>query len=352
LPEPNAAELLDAARWTCQDLNRFGITSAHEADLRLASQLVTWRTLRNEGALSLRINFFLYVVRANYWEHDTAGGHLFDAGVGTGFGDEWLRIGPLCIGVDGSGLGQTAALFEPYANDANGAYRGSVRMTQPELDALCLKAHAAGHQIAAVAIGERGIEMALDAIEKAVRSAPRANHRHRLEHAYLWTVDQIRRAAALGVVHNSGGPPLLQAYGVDSTIGAWGAERAQRGFPFRSLLDAGIVVTGGSDAPSKIVDNADPLKGIDCLVTRRLDPHRDAPVLNAAERVSVLEAIRMYTFNSAYTTFEEQLKGSLEVGKLADLTVLSGDILSVDPESIRELHAVMTVVDGRAVFEA
>jgi predicted amidohydrolase YtcJ len=291
-------------------------------------------------------------VRATRWESETAGGLLFDAGLRTGFGDEWLRIGPLCIGVDGSGLGQTAALFEPYANDPKGEYRGSVRMSQEELDAFCLKAHRAGFQIAAVAIGERGIEMAIDAIERAVQAAPRPNHRHRLEHAYLWTPEQIRRAAALGLVHNTGGPPMLQAYGVDSTIGAWGEARANRGFPFRSLLDAGIVVTGGSDAPSKIVDNADPIKGIDCLVTRRLEPRSDAPVLNPDERVSVLEAIRMYTWNSAYATFEEQLKGSLEVGKLADLVVLSDDILSIDPEEIRSLRTVMTVLDGRIVYQA
>ncbi|MBI2985563.1 MAG: amidohydrolase [Deltaproteobacteria bacterium] len=347
LPKPTEDDLYEGARWTCSELNRFGITSAHEADLKFAIQLRAWQRLREAGELRLRVNFLLYTVRANFWESDTAGGRLFEAGIRTGFGDEWLRLGPICIGVDGSGLGQTAALFEPYANDPRGEYRGSVRMTQEELDAFCLKVHAAGCQIAAVAIGERGIEMAIEAIGKAVSAVPRENHRHRLEHGYLWNAGQIRRAAALGLVHNSGGPPLLQAYGVDSTIGAWGPQRALRGFPFRSLLDAGLIVTGGSDAP---VAAPDPMKGIDCLVTRRLDPRPDAPVLNPAERVSVLQAVRMYTYNGAYSSFEEHLKGSLEVGKLADLAVLSEDILRIDPEEVRHLRTIMTVLDGKVVY--
>ena len=191
--------------------------------------------------------------------------------------------------------------------------------------------------------------MAIEGREKAGSAAPRKNHRHRLEHGYLWTGDQIRRAAALGLVHNTGGPPLLQAYGVDSTIGAWGPERALRGFPFRSLLDAGLIVTGGSDAP---VVGPDPMQGIDCLVTRRLEPRPDAPVLNPAERVSVLQAIRMYTYNGAYSSFEEHLKGSLEVGKLADLALLSEDILRLNAEEIRHVRAIMTILNGKVVCRA
>ena len=103
---------------------------------------------------------------------------------------------------------------------------------------------------------------------------------------------------------------------------------------------------------SSLLAGPDPMQGIDCLVTRRLEPRPDAPVLNPAERVSVLQAIRMYTYNGAYSSFEEHLKGSLEVGKLADLALLSEDILRLNAEEIRHVRAIMTILNGKVVCRA
>ena len=113
-------------------------------------------------------------------------------------------------------------------------------------------------------------------------------------------------------------------------------------------MELGIVVSGGSDWP---VATLDPMVGLHALVTRRLEPLDDGDVLNPDEAVSVLDAVRTYTYNGAYTAFEEDQKGSLEEGKLADIAVLSGDILGIPPDAIRELTAVMTMVDGRIVHE-
>ena len=155
----------------------------------------------------------------------------------------------------------------------------------------------------------------------------------------------MRRCAKLGVIWNTQ-PPLLQAYGRRSTIDAWGPTRARHGFPFRAALQAGILISGGSDAP---VTTADPLVGLDCLLTHRLGPDGDA--LNEKQTVSLGEALRIYTYNSAYSCGEENLKGSLETGKLADLVVLSGDLEEAAPAHVRQLRVDLTMIDGKLVYE-
>jgi predicted amidohydrolase YtcJ len=212
---------------------------------------------------------------------------------------------------------------------------------------FCLAAHKAGFQIAAIPHGDHAITVTLDAIEKAMRAYPRPDPRHRLEHAYLWNAATIEKAAQLEVIYN-GQPPILDVLGEACTLEPWGAERSQYAFPFRSLMERGVICSGGSDMP---IVTSDPMLGIDCLVNRRLDLRPGGAVLNPAERLSVLEAIRVYTLNGAYAHFEERSKGSIEPGKLADLAVLSRDILSVPTEELRELSVDLTVVDGRVVHD-
>ena len=332
----------------CDRMNALGITTAFEAAYRAPEQLLAWQTLRANGDLNLRVNLVTYPVYLNYWDSNGPGGHLFDAGVQTGFGDPWLRVGALCIGIDGTGLGRTAALLEPYADDPNTCFSGMLRVSPEQLVEFCRKGHNGGWQLALVAMGDRGIQVSLDAIAEAT-NLPQAGqlrlHRHRLEHAYLWNPELIQRCAKLGLMWNTQ-PPLLQAYGRRSTIDAWGQARAQHGFPFREALEAGILISGGSDAP---VTTADPLVGLDCLLTHRLEPEGTA--LNAEQTVGLAEALRIYTYNGAYACGEEGLKGSLEAGKLADLVVLSGDLEEAAPAHVRQLRVDLTMVDGKVVYE-
>ena len=348
IPKPTLEELVQGYEWVCQYLNRLGITSADEAAIRAARELQAWQLLRERGRLSARIYLNLYPVYGTGWDKNSTAYSIFHSGLYTGFGDDWLRLGPVVIGIDGGVQGQTAALFEPYSNDASGTYRGSFRVSAEMADEFCLEAHRAGFQIAAIPHGDRAISITLDALEKAMRAYPRPDSRHRLEHAYLWNAELIDRAARLKIVYN-GQPPILEVLGERCTIEAWGEKRARYAFPFRSLLSRGVVCSGGSDMP---IVTSDPMLGIDCLVNRRLDPRAGGPVLNPDERLSVLEAIRVYTYNGAYAHFEEQSKGSIEEGKLADLAVLSRDILAVPTEEIREIKVDMTVVDGKVVHEA
>lgn len=347
IPKPTLEELVEGYEWVCQYLNRLGITSADEAAIRSAEELQAWQLLRERGKLTARISLNIYPVFGTSWDKNTAAYSIFRSGLSTGFGDDWLRLGPAVIGIDGGVQGQTAALFEPYSNDPAGTYRGSFRVTPEMAEEFCLEAHRAGFQIAAIPHGDHGISVTLDAIEKAMRAYPRPDPRHRLEHAYLWSAELIDRAARLKIVYN-GQPPMLEVLGEACTIEAWGEKRARFAFPYRAFLARGVVCSGGSDMP---IVTSDPMLGIDCLVNRRLDPRPGGRVLNPDERLSMLEAIRVYTYNGAYAHFEERSKGSIEEGKLADLAVLSKDILAVPTEEIRNITVDMTVVDGKVVHQ-
>ena len=347
IPKPTLEELVEGYEWVCQYLNGLGITSADEAAIRGAKELQAWQLLRERGKLTARIYLNIYPVYGTSWDKNTTAYSIFRSGLSTGFGDDWLRLGPAVIGIDGGVQGQTAALYEPYSNDPAGIYRGSFRVTPEMAEEFCLEAHRAGFQIAAIPHGDHAISVTLDAIEKAMRAHPRPDARHRLEHAYLWSAESIDRAARLKIIYN-GQPPILEVLGEACTVEAWGEKRARFAFPYRALLARGVVCSGGSDMP---IVTSDPMLGIDCLVNRRLDPRPGGRVLNPDERLSVLEAIRVYTYNGAYAHFEERSKGSIEEGKLADLALLSRDILAVPTEEIRNITVDMTVVDGNVAHE-
>jgi len=140
---------------------------------------------------------------------------------------------------------------------------------------------------------------------------------------------------------------LMEIVGRDGVYSQWG-ERARFAFPFRSLTKRGVIISGGSDWPVGLYN---PLIGIDILVNHRFGPEENSEVLNSEEGLSVLQALRVYTYNGAYTAFEENEKGSLEEGKLADMAILSDDILSVSATKIREIKIDQTYVDGRLVFD-
>ena len=342
LPRITEDQFIEGYRWLCKELNRHGITSAYEASIRNRSEVLAWRRLREAGDLTIRVNL------GPYPDHgDDAPSKMFESGMYTTFGDEWIKMGPMTYGVDGGVFGQTAALYEPYSNDPMGLYKGSFRVTPEVADSFSLKAHADGWQISAVSHGDHGTTVAVDAIEKAQLAYPERHLRHRLEHAYLWNESLLERVGKLGIIWNTQ-LPIMTGLGRWGTLAPWG-KRARFGFPVKSAMEHGVLVSGGSDWP---VTTLDPMVGIHALVTRRLEPLENGETLNPTEAISVMEAIRIYTYNGAYTAFEEETKGSLEVGKLADLAVLSEDILTVAGDRIRELRTTMTIVDGRVVYEA
>ena len=243
------------------------------------------------------------------------------------------RIGG-CILLDGDVGRCTAALSEPYANDP-GSY-GKLYHAQGTVNAFVLKAHKAGLQVALHAVGDAAVEQALNAYEAALRVHPRRDHRHRIEHCEVIREDQIQRAQRLGVALAIQ-PPFNHYWPHTDYVRSLGEERAWKTDPVRTLVRPGLLVAGGSDST---VTPLGPLLGVHAAVNHS----------NPFERVSVHEAMQLYTINAARIAFKEHDRGSLEVGKLGDLVVLAADPYDVDPREIKDIPVEMTVVGGKLVY--
>jgi len=259
-------------------------------------------------------------------------------------GTEFVKVGSLKAFADGSLGSNTAWFFEPYLNAPTTGLAMEV-LTSGRLREWALEADRHGLQLSIHAIGDRANDAILTIFEDVVRENPAWDRRFRIEHAQHVRAEDIRRFAALGVVISA------QPYHcIDD--GVWaeqriGPVRAETTYAFKSFLDAGVCVCFGSDWT---VAPLDPLRGIYAAVTRAtLDGKRPEGWV-PAQKLSVEEAVRCYTVNNAYASFEEHLKGSIEPGKLADLVVLSDNIFTIPPAEIRNVRVTMTVVDGEVVY--
>ena len=242
------------------------------------------------------------------------------------------RIGG-CILLDGDVGPHTAALSQPYLDDAQCC--GTLYFTQGKIDAFVLEAHRAGLQVALHAVGDAAVEQALNAYEAALAAAPRDDHRHRIEHCEVIRAEQVQRAVGLGVALAIQ-PPFNHFWPHTHFYPTLGEERAWKADPVRALVRAGGLVAGGSDSS---VTPLGPMIGIHAAVNHS----------NPAERVTVQEAIELYTINAARIGFTESDTGSLEVGKLGDLVVLADDPFHLDPSLIKDIPIEMTIVGGDVV---
>jgi predicted amidohydrolase YtcJ len=238
---------------------------------------------------------------------------------------------------DGAIETHTAALFEPYNDDQS--TKGMLYYTQESMNDLVLKVHEAGLQLAIHCESDRTIDQVLDAYENALRKYPKNDHRHRIEHYELSTSKQNHRVAELGV-YLSMQPAFVYLWGgKDGKYRDYlGDERMKRAHSYNDLLKLSIIIAGGSDSP---VTRWNPIFGIHSLVNHP----------NAEQRLSLEDALRMFTINGARIAFEEHKKGSIEVGKFADLVVLSNDPYASNPEKIRDIEVLMTIVAGNTVYK-
>jgi len=246
------------------------------------------------------------------------------------------RIGG-CILLDGDFGPHTAALLNPYVDQPDN--RGTLYHTQEEINSFVDRAHRAGLQIAMHAVGDRAVEQALNAYEKAMSSWPRSDARHRIEHFEIYDKTLAERARQMGI-HIAIQPPFNTYFGGHSRLDPiLGKERALRSDPVRSLIEAGLNVGGGSDS---FVTPMKPLYGVHCAVNHS----------NPNERIEVERALKLYTSDNARMAFEEQQKGSIEVGKLGDLVVLDADPTVVPSNSIKDIAVEMTILGGQVVYKA
>ncbi|MFD8561868.1 amidohydrolase [Streptosporangium canum] len=275
--------------------------------------------------------------------HDVGDGRFgLDLGMGTGLGDERLRIGPVKLFSDGSLIGKTAAMCCDYQGEPGN--RGLLQEDAEALRAFILRAHASDWQIATHAIGDHAVEVILDAYEEAQARHPRPDARHRIEHCAVTSDAQVARIARLGVIPVPQGR-FISELG-DGMLAALGPERARGCYRQRSFLDAGITLPGSSDCP--VTDGA-PLLGIHDLVNQRTAA---GVPFNPAEALTVAQALHAYTAGSAHAVHEDHLKGVLSRGRLADFAVLSDDLFAVPAERIGDLTVAATAVGGVLVHDA
>lgn len=310
-----------------------GVTSIH--NMGSWDDLAIFERARAAGRLRTRI---YAAVPLSTWER------LRDTVKARGTGDEWLRFGALKGFVDGSLGSHTAAMLEPFTDAPND--RGLFVNTPEDLYSWTSNADKAGLRVIIHAIGDRAIRTLLDTYERVARENGPQDRRFRMEHAQHIAPADIPRFGALGVIAS------MQPYhAIDD--GRWaerviGPERAKGTYAFKSLLDNGATLAFGSDW---FVAPPTPLEGIYAAVTRRTLDDRNPGGWVPEQKIPVEDALRAYTVGSAKASFEENRKGTLARGKLADLVLIDRDLTTIPPETIRNARIMMTVVGGRIVFE-
>ena len=321
--------------------HRHGVTSLHNS-LTRPQAVQAYQMLRGEGRLSMRIAI---LVNGDDLAMEEA---CLGAGLRTGFGDEWIRIAGIEWCPDCSTSGRTAAYYEPYIGEGApgepSPNRGMLLYEAGDLRRRAVRAHGAGLRICVEGVGDRGIDFALDAIEAALEARPDGDHRSRVEHCCHVTPRLLERLKRLGVTDSSA-TGFMHDLG-DAYIANRGAAAMAHMWPHRALIDAGVPAPGHSDAP---VCGPNPWEAIWSMVNRTTDTGAS---LDSRQAVSVTEALAAYTTLGAWTGFEEDLKGSVSPGKLADFAVLDDDPWAVPPEALRGVRTAMTVVGGRIVYRA
>ncbi len=297
-----------------------------------------FQVARDRGVLRTRITAmpFLDALHELGRVDDGLEGWGLDLGIRTGLGDEWFRLGPVKIISDGSLIGRTAAMCCDYADSPGNA--GYLQSDAAALREGIVRSHENGWQVATHAIGDQALDVVLDAYEEAQRRAPRTGARHRIEHVGVASDEQVARIVAAGLVPVPQGR-FISALG-DGFLAALGPERTELVYRMRSFVDAGVELPGSTDAP---VVPGEPIRSMHDMVNRRsatgtpIAPH---------EALTAAQALRAYTVGSAHAVFEETRKGTLRRGMLADLVVLSDDLLAVAPERIGDVQVRATMVGG------
>lgn len=324
-----------------------GVTNI--SDMSDDTQLDIFRELHAAGELPIRIHYRYMLDR---WPE------LKARGIKVGSGDAWIRLGALKGHIDGIMGTSSARFFEPYSNDPNN--RGSWRrlMTDDRGEVVpgqflnhMLEADKAGLQLTVHAIGDEANHLLLDYLEELEKQNGARDRRFRLVHAQVLAPSDFARLGPLGVIAE------VQPFHLSDDM-RWmelriGAERCKTAYAFRSIQDSGATLAFGTDWPGTSAAEypINPLLGLYAAVQRQTVNQEPPEGWYAAERINIRDAIKAYTLNSAYANFEESEKGSITVGKLADMTVLSRNLLEIPAEELLETEVLYTIVDSRIVFQ-
>ncbi len=331
--EPSEEEIAAAIIAGGRAFVEHGVVAVGEAGIRTNTELRAYQRVWRDGSLPVR-SYLMMIIE------DTLD-DLINLGISTGFGDDWLRIGPAKLFSDGSIGGRTARMRRSYEGEPDNI--GLWMMEPAALKADVRRAHDAGFQLGIHAIGDAAIDLVLDAYEEAQEANPRPGTRHRIEHCSIVDLETIDRIARLGVV------PIPGTSFLHYTRPAYeqnlGRDRYRFAYAMKTYADRGIVAAASSDAP---VVPVDPLIGIQTMVTRKDRQGVDAWL---EERISVEEAIRAYTVNAAYASFAEQRRGRLVPGMVGDVTIFDQDLRAMEPDTITSAKADVTIADGKVIWD-
>ena len=327
--DSNREERRDGVKLISQMMTAAGLTSVHQTGGG-RNDMIAYQDARADDGLHFRM--YLFPRGQLFFD-------LVNSGIRTGFGDEVFRIGAVKFGADGSASERTMAMSTPF--EGSPGDHGILTMNQEEIHEAVENAHRNDFQIGIHANGDIAIDMVLNAYERVQSLWPRPDPRHRIEHCSLVNPDLLRRIKATGSI-----PTPFYTY-VHYHGNKWvyyGEEKMKWMFAHKSFLDYGIPVAPASDyTPGPY----EPLMGIQSMVTRKDWMGR---VWGPNQRISVDEALKVCTMNGAYASFEENIKGSITTGKLADFVILAEDPHDVDPDQIKNIEIVRTVVGGTTMY--
>lgn len=342
IPNPGINEIKEMITNAIEQLNKCGITSVGTDDFGALPGkdynkiIEAYLELKNEGLLNIRV-YQQYLIP----EIDNLKGFL-NKGYKTGWGDENFKIGPLKLLLDGSLGARTAVLNEPYSD--NPSTSGILTATQEELDEIVNFAHNNENQIAIHGIGDKAMYMAFESIEKTLNKNPKKDHRHGIVHAQItdeYLLNKFKDLEAIAYIQ-----PIFLDYDWKMVKSRIGEEREKTSYNWKTMVDMGTHIACGSDSP---VDSFNVMYGIYEAVTRKdLKGNPEGGWL-PEQGLTVEEALYGYTMGGAYASFEEDIKGSIEEGKLADMVVLSDNIFEIDPDKIKDVNVEMTIFNGKII---
>jgi hypothetical protein len=354
IPEPSRDQRIAETLETWKKMARVGVTSYSDVTSNPV-YVDIYREMREKDLMTARVR---YRPPLDKWES------MSELGIRVGFGDEWIRFGAVKAWIDGIMGNSSARFYEPYTH--NPASRGIWRDImfpferspdnpedmQSRLERLALEADNAGIQLTVHAIGDEANGYLMDMLERIIEKNGDKDRRFRLVHAQIMTDRDIKRGGRMKIVAE------VQPFHASDDM-RWmeeriGRTRSRGAYAFRRLWDSGATVSFGSDSPGTNASRyfLNPMLGLYAAVTRKTLSGQPEGGWFPQEKITIEEAIRAYTLNTAYAGFEENIKGSLETGKLADFVILSENLLTMNSDGIKDVTVLMTVVGGRVVYEA
>ena len=341
IPAPGKEEVKTMIRSACQALNSYGITSCQSDDYcvfqGLPWQVINdaYKELEQEGALTVRVYEQANFTNLRDFSEYVSAGNL------TGTGSDYFRMGPLKMLGDGALGARTAYLSQPYEDDPS--TRGLSVFTQEEFDQLIGYANEHDMQVAVHCIGDACLDLVLSSMEKTLHAHPRTDHRHGIVHCQITRPDQLERITrnSLHIYAQS----IFLDYDIHMVQQRVGQNLAQSSYSWKTLMNLGCTVSNGSDCP---VELPRVLAGIQCAVTR-CDLNGYGPYLDR-EAFTVQEALDSFTKAGAWASFEENQKGQIKAGMLADFAVLGGNPFDTEPEQLKNIPVLKTFINGKMVY--